>query len=317
MSDQWRVAIIGAGAIGSVFALKLADAGHDVTMVVRNPERRAAIEADGVRGVSGGKAQRAAVTTAPALEGDFDLVIAPVQRQQFDDLVPTLAANGSRRIMPMLNNATDADGWNDQLGADRVTWGFPAIVAENKDGVIEYSIVPGFVQSTTVGRPDGSVTEDVRGLKALFDDAGIPTVISERMDSWLKTHAAVVAPMVAASFLPAREGIGPRLGWKSASALGAAVQAGLRAVSGSGATIDPSNLKVLQYLPAPVLTALLVAAFSTPAGKGLIGTLNGTIAQESATLLGQVEALAARAGVDGAPLAGLRALVPAADAARA
>ncbi|MGW4561747.1 ketopantoate reductase family protein [Streptomyces sp. NPDC004561] len=311
-TPHWRIAVIGAGAIGSTFALKLAASGHEVTMVVRNARRREALERDGLRGKPRrGAAERADVRVTASLDDNYDLVIVPVQRPQIESLVPALAANGSARIMFMFNNASDADRWVGEIGADRLVWGFPAILAKVSDETVGYSIVSRAVQVTTIGRPDGVIDEDLRSVGSVFSSAAIPTIVSPVIDGWLKTHAAFVAPMVAAAFLPGRSGSGPRLSWSSARELGAAVRSGMRAVRRSGATVAPGNMRAMPFVPGPVLTAMFWAMFATPAGKGMVSQVSDSVAAESAMLLDELSQLAEAAGVDPAPLARLAARIPA------
>lgn len=65
-----RFTVIGAGALGTLFAVRLSEAGYEVEVVVRRTERQAEIEAAGLRlidAVSGSKDQsaRAVITAFP------------------------------------------------------------------------------------------------------------------------------------------------------------------------------------------------------------------------------------------------------------
>lgn len=308
---RWRIAVIGAGAIGSTLALRLASAGHDVTLVIRNDQRRNQINTEGLIGKSAnGAAERASVRHTTALDRDYDLLIVPVQRQQLDALIPVLAANGSARILLALNNATDTYTIDELLGAERIVWGFPAIVARLQGDAVEYNIVPGYVQKTTLGRSDGRITDDLRTIKAIFDGSGVPSVITAQIDGWLKTHAAMVSPMVAAAFLPKRSGFGPLLGWSAAHRLASGIQTGLSAVKGTGAAVTPAPLRTLALLPTVALTATIVAGFSAPPAKNLVTDVSGSVAAESALLLRQLAVLARKAGIDPTPLADLATALP-------
>lgn len=72
-----RIAIIGVGAMGSVYAALLADAGHDVWAVDVWPEHVAAIREKGLRveGASGDRTVRLNATSDPKDVRDADLVI--------------------------------------------------------------------------------------------------------------------------------------------------------------------------------------------------------------------------------------------------
>jgi 2-dehydropantoate 2-reductase len=72
-----RIAIIGTGSMGSIYAALLADAGHDVWAVDAWPEHVAAMNKNGLRveGKSGDRTVRLNATTSAADVGTADLVI--------------------------------------------------------------------------------------------------------------------------------------------------------------------------------------------------------------------------------------------------
>lgn len=101
-----RICIFGAGAVGSHFAVRLADAGHDVSCVIRGPHL-AAMKAKGLTLRVGNKGTHAKVRASddPAALGPQDLVIS------------TLKATGVASL---------ASGLKPLLGADT-----PVIFAQN------------------------------------------------------------------------------------------------------------------------------------------------------------------------------------------
>ena len=72
-----KIAVVGTGAMGSVYAALLADAGNDVHAVDTWPEHVAAMRERGLRveGASGDRTVRVAATTDPARAGECDLYI--------------------------------------------------------------------------------------------------------------------------------------------------------------------------------------------------------------------------------------------------
>ena len=72
-----KIAIVGAGAMGSVYAALMADAGNEVWAVDAWAEHIAAIKAGGLRveGASGDRTVRINATTDPAAPGPCDLVV--------------------------------------------------------------------------------------------------------------------------------------------------------------------------------------------------------------------------------------------------
>ena len=77
MTTPQRIAIIGTGSMGSIYAALLADAGHDVWAVDTWAEHVAAMREHGLRveGKSGDRTVRLNATTDAADVGQADLVI--------------------------------------------------------------------------------------------------------------------------------------------------------------------------------------------------------------------------------------------------
>src|SRR6516225_3976122 len=91
-----RFCVLGVGAIGGVLGARLALSGAEVTLVVRNPARRAAIEAHGLclveaNGERRGSAKLRVVGT-PADAGAQDAVLLTVKAHQIRALVPAVRA---------------------------------------------------------------------------------------------------------------------------------------------------------------------------------------------------------------------------------
>src|SRR4030095_3726273 len=74
--SQMKIAIIGVGALGSVYAALLASGGHDVSVVDVWTEHIEAIRKNGLRleGASGDRTVRIHATTDPADVREVDLV---------------------------------------------------------------------------------------------------------------------------------------------------------------------------------------------------------------------------------------------------
>lgn len=105
-----RIAIVGGGAMGSVFAGLFASAGHEVTIISRAGPHLQAIRAAGLRveGASGDRTVRVRTLDVPPAE-TFDLVILAVKATQVETAAATLA--------PMLGNAAPLLAMQNGLGA--------------------------------------------------------------------------------------------------------------------------------------------------------------------------------------------------------
>jgi 2-dehydropantoate 2-reductase len=95
-----KIAVVGAGAMGSVYAGLLAAAGNEVWAVDPNREHVEAIRERGLRveGASGDRVVRLRATTDPAEAGVADLVVVATKARHVED-----AATGAR---PLVGPAT-------------------------------------------------------------------------------------------------------------------------------------------------------------------------------------------------------------------
>ena len=95
-----KIAVVGTGAMGSVYAALLADAGNEVWAVDTWAEHIDAIKANGLRveGASGERTVRIGATTDPAEVGLCDLVVIATKAQD--------VAAAAASVAPMLGNHT-------------------------------------------------------------------------------------------------------------------------------------------------------------------------------------------------------------------
>lgn len=121
-----RIAVFGCGAMGSVYAARLALGGHDVLAIARWGEHVVAIESRGLRvtGPDGGHVARVrASTTAPA--EPMDLVILAVKAG--DAAVAATQAlplvGPDTTVLTIQNGLGSADGVAAVVGADRLAVG--------------------------------------------------------------------------------------------------------------------------------------------------------------------------------------------------
>jgi 2-dehydropantoate 2-reductase len=243
-----KIAVLGSGAIGSTFAWQLARAGHAVTVVARGArlawleKERAIVRSDG---------ERAAVVVASVLDATtpWDLVLVTVLAPQVGAVLPVLRASVARRVMFMFNTFEPLEPLRETVGAQRFTFGFPAGVFTL---LIDGRIRPKIRAGTTV--------DDAETAK-LFSAAGIPTVVERDMHSWLRSHAALVAPLMSIGIIVHARGRG--VTWKEATAHARASAAGVEIVRSKGHAILPSFIGMLASLPRTLVTSLLWALSRT------------------------------------------------------
>ena len=127
-----RILVLGAGVIGSVYAGKLLQAGHEVVLLARG-SRLADLQSHGLvlEDAESGKrtVQPVASVSEPAQGGRFDLVLVPVRSEQLESTLEVLSAmtDGSD-VLFFGNTGNRAAELAATLGK-RAVFGFPAVGA--------------------------------------------------------------------------------------------------------------------------------------------------------------------------------------------
>jgi 2-dehydropantoate 2-reductase len=175
-----RIAVIGAGAMGSVFGARLLAPGAEVILFDLNEEHIQAIRRRGLAlgDAAGERLVTIAATDRIAEVADADLALVLVDSNATADvapLLPNLLAK-SGVALTLQNGIGNVEALAAVLGAERVIAGSTFNSAA--------FIAPGHVRHTNVGptvigMPDGSLTDRVRALAAQLSAAGFPTVASD------------------------------------------------------------------------------------------------------------------------------------------
>ncbi|WP_070998258.1 2-dehydropantoate 2-reductase [Methylobacterium sp. C1] len=204
-----RTLIVGAGATGGYYGARLAEAGADVTFLVR-PARAAKLAADGlnVRSPLGDlHLPDPPTVTADKLAGAgrFDLILLSCKAYDLDSAVADLApAVGlDTAILPVLNGISHLDVLDARFGAERVLGGSCAIAATlAPDGAIRHMSE---LCSITYGERDGSRSSRIEAVDALmrglkFQPRLSDVILQEMWEKWvfLATLAGATTLMRAA-----------------------------------------------------------------------------------------------------------------------
>jgi 2-dehydropantoate 2-reductase len=184
-----RLLVVGAGSTGGYFGGRLAEAGRDVTFLVR-PERAAQLRDTGLRIVSphGDATLHPELVTAHALHEPFDAILLTVKTFQLpgalDDI--TLAIGPDTMILPVLNGMRHMEILADRFGAKHVV-GCALKVATALDD--EGRIVQlNRLQDLAYGELDGNVTPRIQALDEFLRGAEIGARLSGaiRREMWEK-----------------------------------------------------------------------------------------------------------------------------------
>jgi 2-dehydropantoate 2-reductase len=186
-----RVLIVGAGSTGGYLGGRLADAGQDVTFLVR-PGRMAQLSETGLRIVSpaGDVTISPKLIAAEALSEPFDLVILAVKGYALDAALAHMApavASGTT-ILPVLNGMRHIDILAARFGPLAVV-GCTCMIALALDeqGRVVH-LLP--TQDLAYGEFDGRTTERILAIDAVmktgrFNARLSPTIEREMWEKWV------------------------------------------------------------------------------------------------------------------------------------
>lgn len=186
-----RLLVVGAGATGGYFGGRLAQAGRDVTFLVR-PGRAAQLQRDGLQILSphGDATIAPKLVTAGQIDGAYDAVLLTVKawglEGAMEDLAPAIGPGSV--ILPVLNGMRHMDILRDRLGAEALG-GCVCKVATTLDaeGRIR-QLAP--LQDLAYGELDGAPSARMAALDGLMQGAGFtarlsPVIETEMWEKWL------------------------------------------------------------------------------------------------------------------------------------
>ena len=162
-----RILVLGAGGTGGYFGGRLAEAGADVTFLVRDA-RAAALRRDGLRIEShfGNVAQAVQVVTQDTLGSGYDLVFLSCKAYDLGSAISAIrpAIGPQTAILPVLNGVGHIVALNDAFGPRAVLGGTAKIqVTLAPDGTVRHLNDWRFV---TFGEQDGTMSDRVAAFAA-------------------------------------------------------------------------------------------------------------------------------------------------------
>ncbi len=182
-SEGWplKICVLGAGALGCVIGAALAEGGSDVWLLHRSQAHVDAMQAGGLTLVTPVGERRVPVqaTTDAERVGPVDLVIVLVKSFHTREAIAgARALIGEHSVVLSLQNGLGHEDLLAQaVGRHRVIAGKTYV-----GGVL---LAPGRViagaagKQTHIGELDGSMTDRVRRIAAVFNDAGLATRVSD------------------------------------------------------------------------------------------------------------------------------------------
>jgi 2-dehydropantoate 2-reductase len=174
-----RILIVGAGAVGGYFGARLAQAGRDVTFLVR-ASRAEQLRRDGLSIISpfGNVVLTPKLILAGEIDGPFDLVLLSVKAYVLEAAIDGFApaVGPETMILPVLNGMRHIELLTQRFGEGAVLGGV-CLVATEIDGdgrIVQLSEI----QQLVYGERNGKVTPRLQSLDATLQGAGFDAHLS-------------------------------------------------------------------------------------------------------------------------------------------
>ncbi|MCR1767136.1 2-dehydropantoate 2-reductase [Burkholderia glumae] len=187
-----RILIVGAGAVGGYFGGRLANAGRDVSFLVR-PARAAQLHADGlvIRSPHGDLTLAEVKTVdAAAIDGHYDLIVLSCKAYSLAGAIASFApaVGPATRILPLLNGMRHIDVLTRRFGETRVLGGQCVIAATLNEGheIAHLNELHAITFGALAGGPDARVTAILGELSGAGFEVRADEAIRQRMwDKWV------------------------------------------------------------------------------------------------------------------------------------
>lgn len=275
-----KILIYGVGPFGSLFAERLAEAGHSVSLL-DHEERQQELKTYGVV-TENTETGKQTVTHLPVVdrlsEEDFyDLVIVPMRKNRVSEILPVLAANKNvPTFLFMMNNAAGQQPFIDAVGKDRVMAGLPQPGGFKKGHVMH--MMPVEAKKPTVmpiGEIDGKITaRTLEVAKILGSMRGYRIDIRKDIDDWLKTHVALIIPTMAPAVYACNTDQERFAATRDAHVLlKRALHEALLATENAGVPLTPPGIKIIESIPEPLFVSAIANIAKTPIFENILGHL--------------------------------------------
>jgi 2-dehydropantoate 2-reductase len=175
-----RILIVGAGAVGGYFGGRLAQAGRDVTFLIR-PSRAKQLRQDGLRIISphGDTVLTPKLVSATEIATPYDLVFLSVKAYALEAAMNDFAAAVAPEtmILPVLNGMRHIDLLTKRFGDHAVIGGVCLVATEidDKGRIVQLADM----QQVLYGERNGETTPRLQTLDATLQGAGFDARLSK------------------------------------------------------------------------------------------------------------------------------------------
>ena len=178
-----RILVVGAGSTGGYFGGRLAQAGRDVTFLVR-AARAARLREQGLQIISphGDFTVAPKLVTADALGGAYDLVLLSVKAYALEAAMADMAqaVGPETMILPVLNGMLHVDELIERFGRRAVLGGLCRVstTLDDQGRIVQMSKM----QDLVYGELDGVATPRIGALDAALQGAGFNAQLSAQVE---------------------------------------------------------------------------------------------------------------------------------------
>jgi 2-dehydropantoate 2-reductase len=178
-----RLLVVGAGSTGGYFGGRLAQAGRDVTFLVR-PRRAAQLQEGGLQIVSphGDATVRPKLVTTDDIDAPYDAVLLAVKAYSLDAAIDDFATavGPETTIMPVLNGMRHVDILEERFGKKAVAGGVCKVATTVDSGgrIVQLATF----QELVYGEWDGAVSARMEALDAFMRGAGFDARLSRSIE---------------------------------------------------------------------------------------------------------------------------------------
>lgn len=182
--------IVGAGALGSIYAAYLARAGHEVSLIARG-DRALALARHGIGIVADESfSVRCSIVTQPETLRQADVVILAVKTYDTELALAALRGLSVKSAFSVQNGVlknqqlSDVFGPQATLGSISMMGGNVLPAEGDRPGAVRYTMAA----PTTIGEPAGGDSSRVREIVEMFESAGLKARASDDITSieWSK-----------------------------------------------------------------------------------------------------------------------------------
>src|ERR1700733_11338541 len=186
-----KILVVGAGAVGGYYGARLAEAGRDVTFLVR-PARAAQLQRDGLRILSphGDLTLKPQTITTSEITSPYDFIFLSVKAQALDQAIKdmTPAVGPETMIYPVLNGMRHIGTLVHSFGEQAVLGGVTFVSTDLDEQGRIVQLTP--VDKVIYGERSGEITPRIRSLDETLRDAGFATELSTNItqamwDKWV------------------------------------------------------------------------------------------------------------------------------------